>query len=102
MRDHHSYNKEYIGSSDIAALTLVGVSEHSGVTCSMLNYGEDGDYHAYIVDDNAEIPDSYAYVDHFVSWMKVYDDNELIRTFKGKMIAVYRRGQRGTIIQVFA
>ena len=100
-RDHHSYDKIYIGDSDCAFLTLVGVKENHGAASSILNYGEDGDYYAYLVDEDTEIPESYEYIDHFVSWLKIYDDNGLTAEFSGKMIAVYRRGMRGTIIQVF-
>ncbi|MCQ2976985.1 MAG: hypothetical protein MJ232_03115 [archaeon] len=98
-KDHHSYNKEYIGDSDIAALLMVGCSE-DGLKSEIINYGEDASYSAYIVDADSLIPEHYKLVASFECWLKVYDDEVLTNTFRADKINIYRSGMRGTIIQL--
>jgi len=94
------YEKQYIGSSDVAALILVGYKENEGMCSEILNFGEDNDYEAYIVDEYAEIPERYRLEHEFSSWVKVYDDGGLIKEFNAGSINVYRCGSMGCIIQL--
>lgn len=97
--DYHEYERLFIGASDIAALTLVGITEQ-GLEAKVLDFGEDGSYYAYVIDDDLEIPNHYKLIYTFKSWMKVYDDEELMQKFQKKLINVYRCGDFGCIIQL--
>lgn len=102
MKDHHSYNKVFIGASDMASLTVRTPDQ-----VAILNFGEDGDYRAYIVDSECEIPEHYkltfyAYSSKYCShvWMKIYDDEGLaIAITAPHSIRVYQAGAFGCIIQ---
>lgn len=99
MKNYKDFKKIVIGGSDIAALVLVGCTEE-GVESHMLNFGQDDSYRAYIVDETAEIGSHYKKVAHFGYWMKVYDDEGLVRYFKAKEINVYRAAEMGCVIQL--
>lgn len=99
MKNYKDYEKEFIGSSDIATLILAGCGE-DGVKISTLHFGSDGTYRAYIVDQDTEIPDHYKLVDEFESWLKIYDDEELTYKAYAREIKVYRAAEMGCIIQV--
>ncbi|MBR3361143.1 MAG: hypothetical protein IKG39_07375 [Lachnospiraceae bacterium] len=99
MKDYHEYKKKDIGASDIAALVVVGWTQE-GVNAKMLNFGEDGSYSAYIVDEAAEIPESYELVMEFESWVKIYDDSDLMFAASGRNIRIFRRGMQGCIIRI--
>ena len=100
MKTYKNFEKEHIGDSDIASLVLVGNSEN-GITAKVLPFGMDGQYSAYIVSGKAIIGAHYKKVAEFKSWMKIYDDEELTRTFRGEKIIVYRAGKMSSIIQIF-
>ena len=52
VKTYKDFNKVYIGESDMAKLVLVGVSHESGdVEASILPFGGDGDYSAYVIDE---------------------------------------------------
>ena len=99
MRDYHEYKKVYIGDSDIATLILVGCGD-DGVKAIPLHFGEDANYQAYIVDEQASIGEHYELKAEFDTWMKVYDDHSFVREFVARKIKVYRAGMRGCIIQL--
>lgn len=87
-------NKIYIGSSDIASLV---VSTPDDVR--YLHFGEDGEYYAWYVDDpEVEIPDHYRLMVVAESWLKIYDDNELVFNERG-IFEVYRAGEMGCLIR---
>lgn len=85
-------------ASDIAALILVGCDEN-GLKTSTLDFGEDGSYMAYVVDEDAEIGAHYKKVADFKHWLKIYDDDELIYRVNAQGINIYRAGDFGCIIQ---
>lgn len=99
MKNYKDYEKKFIGASDIAALILVGCGE-SGLKTSHLDFGTDGRYSAYIVDQDAQIAEHYKKVDSFTSWLKIYDDEELTFAAYGKEIDIYRAAEMGCIIKV--
>lgn len=98
MKNYKDFEKEHIGVSEYAALILVGCGE-DGLLLKELHFGEDGCYHAYIVDGEAEIGDHYSLIAEFEYWLKIYDDFELVRTFRAEKIKVYRAAEMGCIIQ---
>lgn len=68
---------------------------------TIIKFGGDGSYWAYIVDEDAEIGEHYKKVTEYDYWMKIYDDDGL--TYKspyGKHVNVYRAGDYGVIIQI--
>ena len=99
MKNYKDYEKKLIGDSDIAALITVGCGEN-GLKTGMIHFGEDGNYLAYIVDQDAEIAEHYKKIDSFTHWLKIYDDWGLTLYVCGKEINVYRAGEMGCIIQV--
>lgn len=93
--------KEDIGSSDVAALVLMGPKFGEGLRTQILNFGEDGCYSAYIVDDpEVEIPNHYKKMAKFCKWLKIYDDDGLCKDYRAEKINVYRAGEYGCIIQL--
>lgn len=98
MKNYKEYEKRFIGSSDIAALILVGCDEN-GLKTSTLDFGEDGSYMAYVVDEDAEIGAHYKKVADFKHWLKIYDDDELTYRVNAQEINIYRAGDFGCIIQ---
>lgn len=99
MKSYKDYEKRFIGSSDIASLVLVGC-DADGLKSEFLNFGEDGEYRAYIVGSYTEIPEHYKHVYTFECWLKIYDDEELTYSERAKEFNIYRAGEFGCIIQV--
>ena len=101
MKAYKDFEKQYIGSSDIASLILAGYVEGKGLDLKELHFGQDASYSAYIVEgDDVEIGSQYNKVAEFNSWMKIYDDNELTKSFHADIIIVYRAAEMGCIIQL--
>lgn len=99
MRSYKSYESSYIGDSDIAALILVGMA-NGDLQPKVLNFGEDGRYSAYIVDEDAEIGAHYEKQHEFTNWRTIYDDDTCVHTYHAEKIIVYRAGDFGCIIQL--
>lgn len=99
MKSYKNYPKEYIGYSDIASLILVGCGEDDLILYE-LHFGQDDSYRAHIVDEDAEIGEHYSLAASFQSWLKIYDDAELVKEFHGSKINVFKAGMMGCIIQV--
>lgn len=75
--------------------------ETNGLVLKELHFGCDGSYNAYIVDvENAEIGKHYNKIAEYDSWMKIYDDTELVKVLKADKIIVYRAAEMGCIIQL--
>lgn len=98
MKSYKDFKQIIIGDSDIASLVLVGCKPNQGVVSEMLNFGEDGLYKAYYVDESCEIGEHYKLVTSFESWLKIYDDNNLIFHKNGNF-NIYRAGDFGCIIE---
>lgn len=99
MKSYKEYDKIYIGSSDIATLTVVALREDGEQLAQTLDFGIDSNYFAYLVDDNAHIGDHYKLVQTCKYWMKVFDDQELTLDLHAATIKIYRAGECGCIIQ---
>lgn len=100
------YAEEYIGSSDVATLIVVGMNpkqvqptDEPIVTLPM-HFGGDGAYHAYVVDERADVPAWYTLEARLSSWIKIYDDENLVYTAHAPEIELYRAGQRGVLIRM--
>lgn len=50
MKEHHAYEKVYLGGSDIAGLTVQAFGNNGEILYHFLQFGGDGEYSAYIVD----------------------------------------------------
>lgn len=101
---YKDYGKKYLGSSDIAQLTIRYFSKDSMKVCyDSIKLGGDGGYHAYIVDENAEIAEHYVETLSLknIAWLDIIDDESV--TFKLRKdcgeIKVYQAGGFGIIIQ---
>lgn len=100
LKSYKEYDSVSLGGSDIAVLTFTGYTEKNGLVAKVLNFGSDGSYNAYLVDENAEIGNHYELVLKFDSWVNVYDDMGVVEQFKADHIKVYRAGDFGCIIQL--
>lgn len=97
MKNYKDYEKTMIGDSDIASLTVRGCKD-----IDSLDFGEDGIYNAYIVNQDTEIPEHYYEVfETDSSWLWIYDDTGVFKleNINGNGFAIYRAGERGCIIQ---
>lgn len=97
-KSYKDYPKIDIGSSDIAALIVVGCGEH-GLHLSTLNFTEDGDYQAYLVPKGTIIGPHYRKVATFYNWIKIYDDDFLTFKIKAKEVNIFRAGDYDCIIE---
>lgn len=91
----------HIGSSDIAQLTMTGPVGECGVLPTLVKFGGDGSYSAWLVRDESVIPEHYQKVAEFHTWLKIYDDTELVVDIKAGWnhpIKVYRAGEAGCLI----
>ena len=97
---HHDYEKVYIGSSDSARLKVIHrVGDY--VSKSYLNFGEDGDYKAYVVDEKCTIPDTYELRCAFEGGcVDLFDDEGYNIHIEGETVQIYRRGDFGCIIKI--
>jgi len=100
MKDYHEYGRVELGYSDIASLVMVGFKHDEGVVPEMLRFYSDGCYGAYLVDEYAEIGSHYKEVASYDSWLKIYDDHELVFDMYAKHFTVYRAANMGCIIKV--
>lgn len=96
-KTYKDFEKTYIGDSDIASLTL---SSPEGVY--RLNFGEDADYHAYIIPAGVPIPSHYSLRYECKHWLTIFDDRRLTFEYQGynTSFKIYRAGMRGCIIQI--
>lgn len=105
--NYKDYTKYYIGSSDIAALTLTGMrpadepGDCTGLKTFAIHFGGDGDYYAYGCDEDAEIGAHYALEATFAHWLRIYDDTGLVCKLYADIIKIYRAGEYVCIIQTF-
>ncbi len=95
MKYYKDYKKKCIGSSDVAMLIV----NMCGKVYS-LYFGEDGNYKAYIVDSECEIPEHYSLELEGYNWLKIYDDFGLTLGMKYNHFKIYRAGNFGCIIQL--
>lgn len=97
---HHDYEKVFIGGSDSARLEVIHATEH-GVSTHYLNFGEDGDYKAYVVDEKCTIPDTYELRCAFEGGcVDLFDDEGYNVHIEGETVQIYRRGDFGCIIKI--
>lgn len=94
------YEKVFIGGSDRARLRVIHrVGDY--VLKSYLNFGEVGEYEAYIVDEKCTIPDTYELRYSFEGgYVDLFDDEGYNVYIKGETVQIYRRGNLGCIIKI--
>ena len=98
MKNYKEFERIYLGSSDVASLTLRAPN-----LSHVMNFGEDGAYFAYFVEGEAEIGEHYRLeFECSHCWLWVYDDEgrRLNIGDARTTIKVYRAGLKGCIIQV--
>lgn len=97
MKHYKDFEKVYIGSSDIASLTLRSV-----LIAGELDFGGDGSYYAYeVFGDDVEIGAHYKKVFSGSTWLWIYDDNGKAYNsgyHDGMAVDVYQAGGYGCII----
>ena len=100
MKTYKEYGKITLGYSDIASLTLVGIKGKKELTSEILQFGSDGNYSAYIVPENTEIPEHYKEISAFTDWLRIYDDDSKVADLSADEIKIFRAGNFGMIIQI--
>ena len=93
---YKDFKKVYIGTSDIASLTVRSVFDVHN-----LSFGEDGAYSAYECFGDVEIGEHYSKVFSGKTWLKIYDDSELVYSKhfdEFPFFDIYRAGNYGCII----
>ena len=94
MKSYKEYDKKHLGGSDIASLTVRMPNE-----TAILDFGEDGDYRAYIVDEDAVIGEHYREVLTAHNWIWIFDDFGKRTEVVSPTIKIYRSGSFGVVIQ---
>ena len=93
MKTYKDFGKIYIGSSDIASITL-----RSPDGLGDIHFGGDGSYDAYLVTEPAEIGSHYTEEFRAHHWLWIYDDEKKTVEVIAPEIIVYRAGEMGCII----
>lgn len=92
MKTYKDFEKVQLGGSDCARLIL---------SCDRLEYlhfGSDGEYSAYFVNEEIELPSHYEKVFECGYSLWIYDDEERTLKVSGDKIEIYRAGDFGCII----
>lgn len=104
MSYYKDYAKRYIGMSDCARLILEGCDRweaaNQKIKLERLDFGEDGGYDAYVVDEDCEIPAHYKKQFAFYDFVNIIDDTGLQERLGGREITFYTAGNFGCLIQV--
>lgn len=95
MKSYKEFKRQHIGSSDIARLIIDTPDK-----VQWIDFGEDGEYSAYIVDDSAEIGEHYTQIFSACGWAHIFDDFGRTASFNAQQINIYRAGSFGCIIQL--
>lgn len=92
----------YLGGSDGATLYMMGFDKVGNIFAKLLNYGEDGDYSAYVMRDDgkAKIPEHYHRITTWYHKCIIVDDDGRDTMICGGEISIYRAGDFGTLIVV--
>lgn len=106
-RTYKEYPKQHLGSSDIANITVRyaddEIENHNYIHYFNLHFGGDGDYYAYLIDnDYCKIPQHYELVfDKKVYLVDFIDDREVTyHISKQCNLKIWRAGNFGCIIQI--
>lgn len=97
---NYKENTISLGYSDIASLVVVGYIEGKGAVPEMLSLGGDGTYKGYIVTKPEMVPEHYKKVLEYKSWIRIYDDTQMVYSVNADKISVYRAGDFGILILV--
>ncbi len=96
MKNYKDFEKRFIGGSDSAFLTITGADG----TKTELKFGEDGEYYAYIVQEDTEIGSHYVKRAEFEGSATITDDDgDEIKLIADK-IEFFRAGDFGCIIRL--
>lgn len=94
MKNYKDFEKIYIGMSDGANLILDG-----GIgKLEYLFFTEDGNYMAYFVDEEIEIPQHYKKVYECEIGLDIYDDSKKTLSIRADKIEIYRAKEFGCLI----
>lgn len=102
-KSYKDFQKVPLGGSDKAQLTLIGGDKRLMPETFTLNFGEDNDYSAYLVEGECQIGDHYELWKEFRGYMSIYDDTGVVANYRvgvNGLIRVYRAGEMGCIIQL--
>ena len=95
MKTYKEFEIVNIGGSDGAALILASPEK-----LEYLYFGEDGEYKAYFINEEIEIPSHYTKRAEAESWLRIYDDDEkaIEIEIEAEHIEIYRAGEMGCLI----
>ena len=93
MKTYKEFETVNIGGSDGAALILARPEK-----LGYLYFGEDGEYKAYFINEEIEIPSHYTKRAEAESWLRIYDDDEKAIEIEAEHIEIYRAGEMGCLI----
>jgi hypothetical protein len=99
QKNYKDFKHQFVGASDVAALVVVGMEEGE-MQARVLDFGGDGDYFAYVIDEDCELPAHYSLALSFTTWAKIYDDAGLTGDFNAQKINIYRAGSYGVIVEL--
>lgn len=93
MKNYKDFDIISLGGSDGAVLSLV-----TDNSIDYLYFGEDGEYKAYFVNEEIELPSHYKKVFETTGFVGILDDDKSEVTIKADKIEIYRAGERGCLI----
>lgn len=102
-KNYKDYPFRDFGYSDIASLVIVCFdNDEYEMTCSFLNLGSDGNYRGRVVYNDVDIPSHYTKQKVInASWLKLYDDSELVfYSSKEAIYEIYTAGERTILINI--
>ena len=89
----------FIGTTEYDSIILVG-PQNNKIAAEVLNFSGSGNFTAILVEDNEEVGSNYKLVAEFNSWLKIYDDNQLVWEIWASKIKIYRADSVGCVIQL--
>ena len=98
---YSEYESVSLGISDIGKLILVGYDNDKGFIAMPIKFGDDGEYFAYLADEDVEMPESCECIASFNRWFKIYDDEQVTYTSEhllGRVGKIYKTPIPYTII----
>lgn len=102
-KNYKDYPLRSFGGSDVASLVIVCFdNDEYEMTCSFLDLESDGNYRGRVVYNDVEIPSHYTKQKVInASWLKLYDDSELVfDSNKEAIYEIYTAGEHTILINI--
>ena len=95
------FNNTFYLEPNAVTSFLANVLPDKGFITMPIKFGDDGEYFAYLADEDVEMPESCECIASFNRWFKIYDDEQVTYTSEhllGRVGKIYKTPIPYTII----